>query len=82
MIHKDDIGLGYRPPHHTMILEQDHNIKWFEALADNYMDIGSIPFYKLKEIREKFPVVFHSVGMNLGAPEALNKEYMLSLIHI
>ena len=79
MIKDNGIGLGYRPIHHEEVLKGDHNIEWFEGLADNYLDEGGIPFYKLMAIREKYPMVLHSVGMSLAAPEPLDKDYMRRL---
>src|SRR6187399_1725741 len=79
MIADKDIGLGYRLVHHDDILAGNHSIKWFEGLSDNYLDLGSVATYKLMEIAERYPIVLHSVGMSLGAPEAINKDYIRRL---
>jgi uncharacterized protein (UPF0276 family) len=68
--------MGYRLVHHDNILNDDHPIEWFEGLTDNYLDLGSTQTYKLQEIGERYPLVLHSVGMSLGAPEPLDKDYM------
>ena len=54
------------------ILEDRPPVPWFEVLADNYMGIGGAPLDKLLGVRAEYPIVFHSVGMNLGSADGLD----------
>jgi uncharacterized protein (UPF0276 family) len=72
-------GLGYRSVHAEDILAGKTISKWFEAISENYMGIDEKGFgpslFILQKIREKFPVVFHSVSMSLGSTDPLNTKY-------
>jgi uncharacterized protein (UPF0276 family) len=76
-------GLGYRSVHTEDILKGKTISQWFEAISENYMGIdegGFGPsFFILQKIREKFPVVFHSVSMSLGSTDSLNLKYFSRL---
>ena len=71
-------GLGLRFSHFEDILSSSPPIEWFEVLVDNFLSPG--PHHdKLHAIREKYPIVFHSIGMNLGGTDPLNKKYLKTL---
>ncbi len=76
------VGLGLRQPHVREILEGRPPVPWFEVLADNYMGIGGAPLDKLLQVRAAYPVVFHSVGMNLGSADPLDMEYLAQLMDL
>ncbi|MBW2269074.1 MAG: DUF692 domain-containing protein [Deltaproteobacteria bacterium] len=75
-------GLGLREPHIEEILDHLPPVPWFEVLADNYLGIGGRPRDRLFEIRAHYPVVFHSVGMNLGSVDPLDEDYLDRLLEL
>jgi uncharacterized protein (UPF0276 family) len=69
-------GLGLRSPHLSQILENQPVVPWFEVMADNYLNPGETPHRVLEKVRSQYPVVFHGVGMNLGASDPLDDNYL------
>ncbi|CAA0082395.1 Uncharacterised protein [BD1-7 clade bacterium] len=72
-------GLGLRTDHFHDVLNNDHNIDWFEILSENYMVAGGKPLYYLEAIRERHPVVMHGVSLSLGSADPLNQDYLKQL---
>lgn len=70
------VGLSLRAKHYRSILENDADVPWFEILADNYAFGEGPPLYFLEKIRERYPVVFHSVGMSLASTDPLDFDYL------
>ena len=52
---------------------------WFEVLADNYLCGGGPALAQLDEIRSRYPMVFHCVGMNLGSVDPIDLKYLKKL---
>ncbi len=59
------VGLGLRQPHMHSILESKPEVPWFEVIVDDYID-GHLDLKKLDKLRKHYPIVCHSVGLNLG----------------
>lgn len=76
-------GLGLRATHYEDILAGQTTAEWFEAIGENYIGIGGAaygaPLRRLEQVRQKFPVVIHCVGMSLGSHDELNLEYFQRL---
>lgn len=70
------VGLSLRSKHYRSILETSAAVPWFEILADNYAFGEGPPLYFLEKIRERYPIVFHSVGMSLASTDLLNFDYL------
>lgn len=71
-------GLGLRFDHFDKILAHPQAADWWEILIDNFLNPGP-QHAKLDRLRQEAPIVFHSVGMNLGAAEELNWDYLKQL---
>ena len=69
------VGLGARPRHYRALLNPTP-IPWLEILADNYLYFSSPWHEKLEELAVIYPMVFHSVGFNLGSADSINKNYL------
>lgn len=75
-----DIGLGLRPDHYQHILENtDLNVRWFEAISENYMSTAGRPLAILEKIRSRYPIALHGVSMSLGSADPINPEYLKRL---
>jgi uncharacterized protein (UPF0276 family) len=71
------VGLGLRSRHVGEILAGAATcVPWFEVLADNYAFVEGPPLEQLGQIRQRYPVVFHGVGMSLGGADALDDDYL------
>lgn len=65
-------GVGLKPLHFDDILElaqqpQQQTVKWFEIHAENYMAGGGLMHHYLAQIRDKYPLSIHGVGLSLGS---------------
>lgn len=76
-------GIGLRWPHIPEITEHlpepDSRIGWLELLADNHLHHGSLDYQRICYIAEHYPVVLHSVGMNLAGVDPLDFTYLARL---
>lgn len=69
-------GVGLKPEHYRTILETDPNIGFFEIHAENYMGAGGPPHRYLSEIRDRYPISLHGVGLSIGADRPLDREHL------
>jgi len=71
----EGFGLGLRFPHFDDILKNDHTVPWFEVITDDFLENG--PHHeKLLKLRRDFPIVLHSIGLNVGGVDDLNQKYL------
>jgi len=64
-------GVGLKPQHFEQILAQppsnQNSVCWFEIHAENYMGAGGQMHHFLQQIRERYPLSLHGVGLSLGS---------------
>jgi uncharacterized protein len=72
-------GIGLRLPLVHEMLSTKPDIDFIEIIADNYFDFDSRAWRFLDEIRERCPVVVHSVGLNLLGANPVDTEYLRNL---
>src|SRR3712207_9421869 len=67
-------GLGLKPRHYGEILETLPPVGFFEIHAENYMGDGGPPHRYLEQIRARYPLPVHGVGLSVGGdqPPATN----------
>lgn len=63
------VGVGFRVPHYTQIVEQRPPMDWFEVISENFMVDGGSPRYHLERLVDAYPVVQHGVSMSIGGRE-------------
>jgi uncharacterized protein (UPF0276 family) len=69
-------GVSLKPKHYRTILETNPNIGFFEVHAENYMGAGGPPHRYLTEIRCRYPLSLHGVGLSIGADRPLDREHL------
>jgi len=69
-------GLGLRPEHYEIILEQQPKLDWFEILTENYLVPGGKPISYLERIRKDYPIVMHGVSLSLGSCDPIDFTYL------
>ena len=77
------VGVGFRIPHYSHILEHRPPMDWFEIISENFMVDGGSPRHHLAELLKSYPVVQHGVSMSLGSegdPEHLRR--LVDLTHV
>lgn len=72
----EGVGIGLRSQHYQTIINEKPDVPWFEALTDNYMNEGGLPLYYLEQVRERYPITFHGVGLSLGSTDPLDLTYL------
>ncbi len=72
-------GVGLKPEHAADIFENARGVAFFEARAETYMGDGSAPNALLSQIRERFPLSLHGVGLSIGGAKPLDREHLSRL---
>ena len=72
-------GVGLKPEHAADILENARGVAFFEVHAENYMGDGGAPHALLSQIRERFPLSLHGVGLSIGGAKPLCREHLSRL---
>lgn len=80
----DPIGIGLRHTHFPEILmrfDEHETIEcgWFEGISENFINTRGRPFEILMQVRERFDVSLHGVGLNIAKAGDLNREYLARL---
>lgn len=72
-------GVGLKPQHYDDILTTKPDIGWFEVHAENYMGAGGPPHHFLTDIRERYPLSLHGVGLSIGGAGPLDRAHLARL---
>ena len=72
-------GLGLRKEHYHDFIDHEQPVDWLEILSDNYMVDGGKPLIMLDKIRERYPMVMHSVSLSIGSTKGINETYLKKL---
>ena len=72
-------GAGLKPEHVEEILHSKADIGFFEVHAENYMGEGGVPHRQLSDIRDKYPLSLHGVGLSIGGEDPLDKAHIQRL---
>jgi uncharacterized protein len=72
-------GVGLKAEHYRTILEANPDIGFFEVHAENYMGAGGPPHRYLTEIRNRYPLSLHGVGLSIGADKPLDGNHLQRL---
>lgn len=58
---------------------QNNNVAWLEVLSDQFIGSHGVLHHTLLQLRERYPMVMHSVGLSLGSADPLNTDYLKQL---
>jgi uncharacterized protein len=72
-------GLGLKPEHYRDILATQPDVGFFEIHAENYMGAGGPPHRYLSEIRSRYEISLHGVGLSIGGPAPLDRAHLQRL---
>lgn len=72
-------GVGLRPEHYAESLAAPAPLGWFEVHPENYMCAGGPQHRVLTEIRTRYPLSFHGVGLSLGGEGRPDPAHLLRL---
>lgn len=70
-------GIGLRIPHVQQVLASNEQVvPWFELLVDNWLVDGGLNRRLLNEVSERYPTVFHGVGLSIGGSDPIDWNYL------
>ncbi len=69
-------GVGLKPQHYRTIIETSPPIGFFEVHAENYMGEGGPPHRWLEQIRNRYPLSLHGVGLSIGGRQPLDRAHI------
>lgn len=75
-------GVGLKPQHYAEVLQTTPALGFFEVHAENYMGAGGPPHRYLTEIRSRYPLSLHGVGLSIGAERPLDPAHLQRLAHL
>ncbi len=72
-------SVGLKIQHCDEILRTKPDLSWFEVHPENYLGAGGPPHHYLTQIREKYELSMHGVGLSIGGATRPSKEHMKRL---
>jgi uncharacterized protein (UPF0276 family) len=69
-------GVGLKPEHFREILSMATDIGFFEVHAENYMVDGGAFHHYLEQIRARYPLSIHGVGLSIGGEGPLDEGHL------
>jgi uncharacterized protein (UPF0276 family) len=77
------IGIGLRQPHYRQVLEAGQGglgtAEFFEVHSENFFAPGGAARAVLRQVRERFPVSLHGVGLGLGNAHGISGRHLATL---
>jgi len=71
----DPVGIGLRTPYYQEILDVSPEVGWLEIHPENYFG-GGIHRHFLEQIKHKYPLSMHAVGLSLGSAHPVSQEHL------
>jgi uncharacterized protein len=72
-------GVGFKPPHFHNILAAAQPIGFFEVHAENYMCAGGPLHAQLGELRKRYALSLHGVGLSIGSLRPPDRDHLARL---
>ena len=69
-------GVGLKPEHFREILATQPDLGFFEIHAENYMVDGGPFHHYLGQIRERYALSIHGVGLSIGGEAPLDEDHL------
>ncbi|MDR3385618.1 MAG: DUF692 domain-containing protein [Rudaea sp.] len=76
------VGIGLRTPHYRELLEREPCTGWLEAHSENYFGDGGYDLHVLTQLRERYPISLHGVGLALGSTTGYSCEHLIKLVRL
>ncbi|MEM6382138.1 MAG: DUF692 domain-containing protein [Pseudomonadota bacterium] len=82
MITDSDAGLGFKHAHAEEIMAGRHDVRWFEVHPENYMGAGGLPHRMLTDLRQRYGLSLHGVGLSIGGEGRLDSDHLARLAEL
>jgi hypothetical protein len=75
-------GIGLRAVHHDDFLASPPNVGWVEVHAENFFALGGAQLWILEQVRERYPLSLHGVGLSLGGSDPFDRAHIAHWRHL
>ncbi|MBU8897597.1 DUF692 domain-containing protein [Corallococcus sp. M34] len=72
-------GIGLRRDFYEALPRTERALDWVEIIPENFLTLGGRTQRALDACRERWSVLPHGVGLNIGGPDALDEDYVSRL---
>ncbi len=72
-------GIGLRRSFYETLPGTERTLDWVEIIPENFLSMGGLPQKALEACAERWTVLPHGVGLNIGGPDALDEDYVTRL---
>lgn len=72
-------GIGLRREFYDQLPLTERALDWVEIIPENFLTLGGRSRRALSACAERWPVLTHGVGLNIGGPDPLDEEYVSGL---
>jgi uncharacterized protein (UPF0276 family) len=72
-------GIGFKPQHFDAIMDGEQPVGFVEVHAENYMGAGGPPHAMLRQLRERYALSIHGVGLSIGSAASLDTGHLVRL---
>ncbi|MBZ4407138.1 DUF692 domain-containing protein [Myxococcus sp. MISCRS1] len=72
-------GIGLRRSFYEELPRTQRTLDWVEIIPENFLSLGGRPQRALDACVERWPVLPHGVGLDIGGPDALDIDYVTAL---
>ena len=69
-------GIGLKSAHLPEVLERGAAVDFFEVHAENYLSAGGPHLRQLEQVRERWPLSIHGVGLSIGGAGPLDEQHL------
>jgi hypothetical protein len=72
-------GIGLRREFYDALPHTERPLDWVEIIPENFLTLGGRSQRALASCAERWPVLPHGVGLNIGGPDPLDEDYLTRL---
>lgn len=77
--HRSVLGIGWRHPHYSELLERQPDIDFLEVHSENFFADGGAALAVLDRARSVYPISLHGVGLSLGSAAGVDAWHLEQL---
>jgi len=70
------VGIGLRARHYRDFMQQQVAVDWLEVHTENYLQAGGVDRHVLFELRQRYPISLHGVGMGIGSAQGFSQAHL------
>lgn len=72
-------GIGLRRSFYETLPATERTVDWLEIIPENFLSLGGRARHTLDACSERWTLLSHGVGLNIGGPDPLDEDYVTRL---